>query len=111
MKASPKRFLQFSLLASQSPGGSSSTNDRFVIDRSFRLVGMKSIANSKLSVTTRDMGKTSGYSDSSSSYRGRDAIYRVSTFSQSRTQCTLPHPQALRRVVAYSRSEPAARSG
>src|SRR5450759_84181 len=109
MKASPKRFLQFSLLASQNPVCASSTNDPFFIDRSFRLVGMKRVANTKLRVTTQDLGKTSGYSDSSSLCR--DATYRVSTFSQRRTRCTLPHPQDLRRVAPYHRGEPAARSG
>src|ERR1700738_4904062 len=106
MKASPKRFLQFSLLASQNPVCASSTNDPFFIDRSFRLVGMKRVANSKLRVTTRDQGKTSGYSDSSSLCR--DAMYRVSTFSQSRSQGIPQHPQDLRRGVPCRRGELAA---
>src|SRR5689334_11946853 len=38
MKASPKRFLQFSLLASQNPVCASNTNDPFFIARSFHLV-------------------------------------------------------------------------
>src|SRR2546421_12624943 len=39
MKASPKRFLQFSLLASQKPVWASNTNDPFFIERSFHLIG------------------------------------------------------------------------
>src|SRR6266852_3884189 len=94
MKASPKRFLQFSLLASQNPVCASSTNDPFFIDRSFRLVGMKRVANTKLRVTTRDKEKTSGYIDSSST--------RPSCVG---TQCiaSLPfhsvEPDVLRRVL------------
>src|SRR5712671_7996695 len=38
MKASPKRFLQFSLLASQKPVCASKTKDPFFIDRSFHVV-------------------------------------------------------------------------
>src|SRR5260370_14183731 len=41
MKASPKRFLQFSLLASQKPVCASKTNDPFFIDWSFRMYDVR----------------------------------------------------------------------